>query len=356
MDGLRVPARFAVIVFLGLAVLAGIGAAWLLAKLPRGPRLVATAALGAAILAEGWVAPMPVVAFAPLGAESDRKAYAWLSRQPPGGVLELPVSASVAATSTFQYQFAMLVHRHPIVNGYTGHRSSIQDFLNGAASPLFDPDEAGDGLTGLRRIGVRYIVLHRGLFDDDEVAVRARMLLDEQADQIAERVEFEDVTAWRLAPAASRPVADAEAFPEIPRAALRASASVQGERLGLAFDGNADTRWISGTAQTGTEWIEVAFERAYDVARVRLEMTPRSFGDYPRMLAVESVGGSGETRELRRGAALPVMLTGMVQDPYRAPVVFDLPPNETRILRLRQLGKTRTWFWSIHELRLYSRQ
>jgi len=32
-----------------------------------------------------------------------------------------------------------------------------------------------------------------------------------------------------------------------------------------------------------------------------------------------------------------------------------LPPNTTRVLRLRTTGETRVWYWSVHELRLWIR-
>jgi hypothetical protein len=41
---------------------------------------------------------------------------------------------SIAPTLTYQY--ATLTHGHPIVNGYSGYGSPLQEFLGGAASPL----------------------------------------------------------------------------------------------------------------------------------------------------------------------------------------------------------------------------
>ena len=36
-------------------------------------------------------------------------------------------------------------------------------------------------------------------------------------------------------------------------------------------------------------------------------------------------------------------------------LVVDLPANRTRTLTIRQTGRTRRWFWSIHELAIYER-
>src|SRR5471030_3496461 len=65
------------------------------------------------------------------------------------------------------------------------------------------------------------------------------------------------------------------------------------DRLPLAFDGDADTRWLTGRPQNGDEWIRLTFDRARDVSAIALQTAARSFGDYPRELSIESVGDDG---------------------------------------------------------------
>ena len=36
-------------------------------------------------------------------------------------------------------------------------------------------------------------------------------------------------------------------------------------------------------------------------------------------------------------------------------LVVNLPANRTRTLTIRQIGRTRRWFWSIHELGIFER-
>jgi hypothetical protein len=90
MDGIRAPGRFAVFVVLALGVLAGLGAAKLLAGRARSVRLGAVAAAAAVSLWNGhrdydWLAMLPDEA------PSATAAYAWLATQPPAALLELPV-------------------------------------------------------------------------------------------------------------------------------------------------------------------------------------------------------------------------------------------------------------------------
>ena len=77
------------------------------------------------------------------------RAYRWLAQQPQGGAIELPI-LEWAIAPTLTYQYATLSHGHPIVNGYSGYGSSLQEFLGGAASPLNDLDRIEDALVLLR--------------------------------------------------------------------------------------------------------------------------------------------------------------------------------------------------------------
>jgi hypothetical protein len=46
------------------------------------------------------------------------------------------------------------------------------------------------------------------------------------------------------------------------------------------------------------------------------------------------------------------MVEGLAADEQHAPVVVNLPRNQTSTLRIRQTGHTEQW-WSIHELRVW---
>jgi hypothetical protein len=298
---------------------------------------------------------MPVVAFSPLGNPSDRRAYEWLASQESGGLLELPVFASVATPSTFHYQFGALLHRHPIVNGYSGHRSTLQDFLNGAGSPLFDANAADEALVGLRLIGVRYIAMHADMFTDAGQRERLLAWLDSRPERISQRQDFGTTTIWKIADVEEPRVDFARQLTAIPSAAFQVRASHASDRLRYLVDGDVDTRWLSGERQDGTEWIAVQLSEPRDVARARIDLAPRSLGDYPREVVVESVSPAGATRTLVRRRTLPLLFQGLVFDAYRAPIVLDFPPNESTVLRIRQLGTTRSFFWSIHELTMFAR-
>ena len=354
LNGLRVPARLASVVVLGLAALGGAGLAWILGRLTRRAAAVAALAIGALIVLEGQhgIGGAALTDLRALtGNTWDRVAYEWLRTSAPGGTLEL----NITQTDDFQpftpiYQLRAVQHGHPIVNGYAGWKSQLQELLGGPASPLRDDDRIADVVRGLRAIGVRYVLVHDETFarpaDLDRIVTGIRRA----SDQIAEERHWPGVTAWRLAePAREASIGIGRAID--PRE-LTLHASAQEERIALVADGDIETRWLTGEPQTGDEWIDVQLARAADVARVRLESARRSLIDYPRRLAIDAIDRSGTTRTLFDGSIVDRLIEGLAVDERRAPVTIDLPPNRTVRLRIRQTGQSDRW-WSLHELEVW---
>jgi hypothetical protein len=355
-SGMRVPARMATIVDMALAVLAAAGAARLLARIPKRLALAATAALSAVVLLEGRQSAS-IDPFPPVQRKLDRAAYEWLRDSPPGAAVELRiVQQNDFHPFTLFYQFNTLLHRHPIVNGYTGWPSSLQEFLGGPASPFREPGRVADTLMALRTIGVRYVLLHWWTYAD---GVEPGMVMSEMraaGDQIVEERQFQSTVAWRLAAAPPRSAPRDPPLVRLDSALFTPKASHVPERLAFAFDGDVETRWLTGTRQTGNEWLELRLKQPADIGRVRIETSPRGLLDYPRRLVVESVDEQGGAIVLFEGSVLTRLIESMSVDDHRAPVDIELPPNRTSILRLRQTGETRRWFWSVHELSLWRRQ
>jgi hypothetical protein len=359
-NGLRVPARFIVVVSLALAVLGSAGAAWLLGRLrPRVATAVAIL-LGSIIMAEGYGGPIWMVPFRP-DQRVRADVNAWLRGRPPGGVLELPIGGPALEPFTLVYQYNTLLHRHPIVNGYSGYGYGLQDFLGGPGSPLNEPDAMAGVLLGLRMIGVRYLLVHRSAFSnrpdygwpDPNRLVDA---IDTAAGPGREGRRFNDVIAWTLGEPPSQLPIDETSLKPLPPSAFTATASAMPDRLWCAFDGNIDTKWLSAAPQAGGEWIRLSFAREVDVRRLVVLTSRNGVGDYPRGLTVESETADGSRMTLYSGPFLPRLIKGLAGTGAGAPAVLDLPSNLTRVLWLRQTGRTRTWQWAIHELEIHERR
>ena len=359
-NGLRVPARFSTIVLLGIAVLAGAGFAGLTARWPARAQWAGAVAALVFIVLEGTGGAMPLAFLKPHG-RPDRAAYSWIRDAGAGAVLELPAGQFDTKLLSYQYEYQTLVHRHPIVNGASGYTSALQVFLGSGASPIVEPDHFDDALRMLRAIGVRTVVVHPKAFADPSVGASIVDLFgSHRGEQVTSEAAFPGMVVYRLAEWRDSLASTPGGSSAISPASFVATSSHASDRLSRAFDGDIETRWLTGVHQTGDEWIDIAFDHPRDVARIRILTSDRSIGGYPRELVVEAVentdaGATGQPRTLFRGTVVQQLARGLADDPQHGPIDIPLPPNRATHLRLRQTGRTRVWFWSIDELLLFAR-
>lgn len=198
MDGLRVPARAAILVFLSLTVLAALGVRWLTERLSRVGAVTLCLVAACGLMAEGCH-PVSMVAFeTPPGI---RAAYRWLRERPPGAVLELPYhgqSLEHEIVQTVRYMHGTLEHGHPLVNGYSGYFSPLHRTLVG--DELYRYGNYRDLLRTLRAVDVRYLLVHEDRFAS---AIHARGTLNAvlgQEDQLLDVRRIEETHVIELTP------------------------------------------------------------------------------------------------------------------------------------------------------------
>jgi hypothetical protein len=356
-SGMRVPARFASIVIVALAVLAGAGFAWLFDRLPRRVAAAAALAFVAVIVLEGQHGIS--VTEVPGWRENtwDRVAYSWLRDSPPGGVLELDITElNYFRTATTMFQLHALEHRHPIVNGYSGWSTELQELLGARTSPLREPGRLPEVVRGLRRVGVRYVLLHQATFVEQEQELMRQIVAEMQDahDQIAEAHEWQGTWAWRLKDIDPRPPAPAGLTLLDPKA-FELRASHQAARLPLIFDGNLDTRWMTGERQAGTEWVEVRLPRPADLRRLEMVGAGRTLLDYPQHLSIDSTDPAGASQSLFDDGVVDRYVESVAFNDLHPSITLKLPRNQTVMLRIGQTGRGASW-WSIHELKLWEQK
>lgn len=154
--GIRAPARWAMIAYTGLALLAGIGAF----KIVR-QRHVAGALLAALLVYELRSAPLQFH----LADTDEPPVYRWLAQQKEGAILELPIRRG---ETEYEYFLRSTIHHRRMVNGVSEvgvHGSFVDAF---ARRPI---DLAI--LDRLAQIGVTTLVVHGDwITGDDAAAVR----------------------------------------------------------------------------------------------------------------------------------------------------------------------------------------
>ena len=91
------------------------------------------------------------------------------------------------------------------------------------------------------------------------------------------------------------------------------------------------------------------------MARIRLDLHRRSFGDYPRILRIESSSNRGRN-VLYEGSGLVPLVRGVLQDNFlRSAIELDFKTNDTKTLKIQQTGQAGDTPWSVYELRVWKR-
>ena len=355
LDGLRVPARAAILVFLSLAVLAALGVRWLTEQLPRAGAVTLCLAITCGLMAEGYH-PVSMVAFEIPSAT--RAAYRWLRERPPGAVLELPIGGP----QPLQYMHGTLEHGHRLVNGFSGYDSPLHRAL--WSGGVYRYNAYGLLLRALRAIDVRYLLVHEDRFAQASQAHATLNAVLRQQDQLLDVRRVEATHIIELTPWEDERQDFPPGFPPTPPdtdpialSSLSFTTSHAPPSFAYANDGDLHTSWHSGRPQSGDEWIQVQLDQPTDVAHVRLWMGPRTITDYPRYLVIESSSEGRTFQVLYRGLGFPHLLFGVLQarPSAFAPLDFALPPNASRFIRLRQRLRNRSFDWSIQEMELWRR-
>jgi hypothetical protein len=159
----RTPARWAVIAYVGLAVLAAVGAAALLERTKR------KRAVAALLVALAIVEVIPVIRWQHVEREV-APVYAWLAREQPGVVLELPM---IAEGVPFEYVLASTTHRVPLMNGTSGWESRLHEFLRKKEQKL-EYDEAF--LETLVKNGCTIVIVHEARLTPEQKTALAPLL------------------------------------------------------------------------------------------------------------------------------------------------------------------------------------
>ena len=155
---IRVPARWAVIAYIGLAILIALATA-ALAKKNRWLALV----VPLAFVAHLWQAPWRWFLADPYPAP----VYQWLAQQPATAIAELPIDSM---SSDYEYLLRATIHRQKLINGVSGFAPPERIELSRLSNATPIPDAFVDALTAA---GVEYVIVHA-----DTIGGRAKEVWD----------------------------------------------------------------------------------------------------------------------------------------------------------------------------------
>ena len=159
--GIRVAARLAVPGLLVGAILAAVGIAAIVRRVPARTARVIVFGLCGFLLLE-LAAPLTHVTL-PDDART-LAVYRELARKPAGAVVELPIANPAVGGEWARIEAPRMLYStldfHPRINGYSG--TSPTDYLG--RRTRFNQFPAPISLRAARNLGVRYVVLHAGVY------------------------------------------------------------------------------------------------------------------------------------------------------------------------------------------------
>jgi len=343
-DGLRVPARFAMILVLALAVLAAFGLKAALARLADRPRTrrVGLLALFALLIVECWHVPLDIGP-APVG-DKVPQVYRWLAAQPDDiRLLELPLDIH---RNDNTYMYFSAYHWKKLVNGRSGYvpPENIAKFLTILRFP------AEPCMDVLREIGVTHVLFHGSAYPTP-----AETLMNLPEVRLVKRLDDDYVFAVPPRPAVQSPI---RPFDDslIPRTGWRVSASVALPQTTITLDGNPQTAWATQREQSPGEWFAVDLGREWPVAAVRLSFGPCA-NQLPRDFDLDvSTDGRAwsvvTTNDIRLSFYAHVYRTAL-HSPRDAFGDIRFPPAPCRYIRIR-LTDSAYSDWAIAEINAFT--
>ena len=322
-DGLRVPARFWMLVLVCVSAAVAIAYARLVRSDGR-RRGVICSLVTVFILIDGW-AVIPIVP-APVRSEI-------LDARASGPVLELPLGwrdDDVAA------MLRSATHHQPVVNGHSGytapHYSALAYGLGHSREEL---------LYELGARGVQHIRIDR---TNPEAPHYESLVASSALLRLVAETGTESLYEYRDVPDIVPPLV----FEGQPISLSAVTANTNNHLVHFATDRNLSTRWFSGAQDMGQQLLlDLGTPQPLGGLIMRLG-SDRS--DFPRMLGIE-LSTDGQSWELLRGGPTDVeTLRASFRDPETMPLAFDLKGKTARYLRLRQMASEQEFYWSVAEV------
>jgi hypothetical protein len=330
-SALRVPARFWMMTVLCLAVIGSIIFDRLMPKVGLN-RLAVAGILALGILADGWVAPFPLVPAPPAWA-AEQCIPPQVPRSSSGAVMELPLGEPFRDVGAM---YRAMAHGRPLVNGYSGFFPPHYPALRFGLDLLED-----DVLTQLANHGVEYIVINRN--DDGDGIWRRYVSEHRGARQICAE---EQQTVYRLTPTAESGATPTSSGSPIQVAAIHAT--VNEHAVTNMTDGDRTTRWESGVQRDNVE-MQIDLGAVKSVDEVELRLGP-FIEDFPRLMVIEASEDGQIWNERWRGGSAGLAFVGAFQDPANVPLTYRLDGTRARYLKLRLLANDDTYYWSVAEI------
>lgn len=329
-DGVRVPARFGLLMILCLCQSAAVA----IARLKIKPGLP-IASVAAAVLAEGWIV-MPVAALPPKLTVPAR------ARTAGTAILELPIGLSFESnTIALLHQ---IDHKQPIVNGFSGY---VPRHYEALATALNDGDPTA--LAAIRETSPIAVFVDAS---KDTNGVAENIVT---AAPGGERLESTDRGLWYFLPQLPRPAEPASAGAQLAISNVAATNTADESDPSSLIDGNLKTRWyghIHGEVETDT--VTLTFREPAVVDVVEFDQSLWT-GSYPRDLEIILVTSQGEVSAFRGPGGGLAVRASLDRTPEAAMRIAIAAAAPATAIKLISHPKGARWTWSVGEIKIFGK-
>ena len=323
MDSLRVPARFWVITVICLGVVAGIVVAELLEPRGRLVRAALVTVLALAVLADGWVNPMPTVAVAASPFAPATLVNRVVLRLPVRDVIDMPATYDAVAGGWRS------------INGHSGYGPNYYAALMYGVG-------VGDGSV---------FEPFRNMTDVDLLVPNKEAMLLQLAERQpgVQRIAAFSEHSHYLLPRQGRPGEGRSAGTRVQVASVRGSCHE--DALPRMLDRDVSTAWSCGPSES-EQSIDVDLGSASMTGAV-VNALGRFVDQFPRDFIVETTLDRTEWTPAWRGSLAGQTIRGGLDDPKSIRIVIPYSPRMTRYIRLRH-PPAPDYNWVITELEVWS--
>ncbi|MEO5760711.1 MAG: hypothetical protein ABIR28_00215 [Vicinamibacteria bacterium] len=357
LRGMATVERAAVLIQIGVALLAGLGAETFLRERSASALAFAIASLCAA---EQWTRPGPGFRV-PTGSELP-EVYRFLAKD-QGPVVELPVFPDRLLRFRALYPYFSTSHWRPVPLGRASFYPPAHDYFAMLLQGF--PDDLS--MAALREMKIRDIVVHPRMWENRR-AGRLRTIdgsdfqllksfPGDAPEGAARSLDMGDERVYRV-PSESGAMSVCRPSQELNRAALTITSSAR-DGLDRLRDNELDTSWSTVGPQKEGDVLEVHWTDERPLAAIQLDLGSRP-SHYPVALRVDIQDGAGvwqEVAPLQPVDSAMETLRELIHSDPKASRTIRIPPIQTRAVRLR-VGKDESrpgWNpWSVAEIHLYS--
>jgi hypothetical protein len=349
-SGIRVPARFAIMVLFGVSVLAGYGYIKLLQK-SKSPLKKSVLGITLIILASAEYLSIPTHMPPVKTGENIPSVYKWLSQKKDDStVIELPFHSlrlhQVHKESLYLYYSTY--HWKRIVNGYSSYFSPTYIFI----TEYFDNFPTLSFINSLKILGVKYMIIHSREYKESTWQ-EIYQKLSEYRNKISLIGEFGPDFVYQIVNSSFTLSRPKEPDPNllISKEGWRAESNLNTGNAHNAIDNNLKTRWDTAGPRRPGAYFKLDLGRIHEFNRIWLNVKDK-YLDYLQEFTLEvSEDNKNWKVVISKGNVSPEsFLAYLLYSPKNTKIDIKFTPQKARYIRVTQYGKNEAYWWAIYEI------